>query len=51
MAEAANGLASRIWNRYWHSLAEVTERAEYHQYRNEASYRSRRKSAKRLDEQ
>ena len=48
VAEAANGLASKIWNRHWHSWAELIERSAYHQWRNEASYESRRRKAERL---
>ena len=47
--DAANGLASKIWNRYWHSYAELIERSEYYQRRNEASYASRRRRASRPD--
>jgi len=49
VAEAANGLASKIWNRYWHSYAELIERSEYYQWRNEASYASRRRKTARMD--
>jgi hypothetical protein len=49
VAEAVNGLASKIWNRYWHSYAELIERSEYHQWRNAASYESRRRKAKRME--
>ena len=47
VAEAANGLASAIWNRHWLSSDEVAERCEYYQKRNAASYESRRRTAKR----
>ena len=48
MAEAVNSLASMIWDRRWHSPAEQIERCEYYQWRNEASYESRRRKAERL---
>ncbi|MBN1344407.1 MAG: hypothetical protein JXQ73_17090 [Phycisphaerae bacterium] len=44
----ANTLASKIWNRHWHSYAELIERSEYYQWRNEASYASRRRKAQRM---
>jgi hypothetical protein len=49
VAEATNGLASRIWNRYWHSYREVIERSEYYQERNAASCESRKRTARRRD--
>ena len=49
VAQVANTLVSKIRNRWWHSWAELIERCAYYQDRNEASYRSRRKTARRLD--
>jgi hypothetical protein len=49
VAEAVNGLASKIWNRHWHSYAELIERSGYYQWRNEDSYESRPRKAKRMN--
>jgi len=45
----ANTLAAKIWNRWWHSWRELIERCAYYQERNEASYKSRRKKARKID--
>jgi len=47
VAEAASGLAAKIWNRYRYSYAELIERYMYYQWRNAASYESRRRKAER----
>ena len=49
VAEAANGLAAKIYHRYWHSWAELIARSVYYQQRNAASYASRRRAAQRRD--
>ena len=38
--------ASAIWNRCWHSWAQMIARCKYGQARNAASYASRKKQAK-----
>jgi hypothetical protein len=49
VAEVANGLAQKVWNRWWHSWAEVIARSVYYQWRNAASYESRRRKTQRRD--
>ncbi len=49
VADVANTLASKIWNRWPHSWRDLIEQCEYYQERNEASYESRRRTAEKLD--
>jgi len=49
VAEAANMLAEKIWNRWLHSWKEIIRRNCYHQLRNAASYESRRRTAKKMN--
>jgi len=49
VADAANAPASKVWNRWPHSWAELIERCAYYQERNEASYDSRRRTTMKGD--
>jgi hypothetical protein len=46
VADAANMLAWKIWQKYPHSWKQKVYVCEYYQERNEASYASRKKMAK-----
>ena len=49
VADVANTLASKIWNRWPHAWRDLIEQCVYYQERNEASYKSRRRTAERTD--
>ncbi|MBE0536418.1 MAG: hypothetical protein IH624_12185 [Phycisphaerae bacterium] len=49
VADVANALAWKIWQRYPYSWKQKSHICEYYQQRNEASYASRKKIAKAKD--
>jgi len=46
VADIANTLAWKIWQKYPYSWEQIKKQCRYYQERNEASYASRRKTAK-----
>jgi hypothetical protein len=49
VGQAVSTLAAKIWPRDWRSWSQLMRRCAYHQQRNAAAYKSRHRSAIRLN--